>query len=454
MSKLPFGNNPDLLYNILLHSIKEDGVDRPTRTGIASRSLFGRMMRFDIRDGRLPLYSIKKVFTKGIIHELLWMLSGDTNVRYLNENGVTIWNSWVKKGTEEYEPMSDEDIIAGLIKFYEEEGGYEKVDITLADAGTLEYTYFQEPRGEVEVHVTIDREHLRSVYTHLTGKEPVVLMGGELPKIYQHQWRRWEDTRVIDTADTIDYMKRGYSAVVHIDEYSTVMRREIDQIKNVIEGLKKDPYGRRHIVSAWNVAEIEEMALPPCHSLFQFYARPLSFIERLSTARRKFDPELPPKRLELTGQLVEHDLDAVSVLAVTLDEIATLAETSEDEAMHRLDALSIPRDALSCALYMRSNDTVLGNPFNVVQYSLLTHLVAQCVGMATDAFILFIGDAHIYHDQFEGLKEQFRRDPVHTNVPRVTLNPLIKDIFGFQAKDIQITGYESNPPIKFPPAAV
>ncbi len=256
-------------YLDLLRHIMDDGTDRGDRTGTGTRSVFGHQMRFNLDDG-FPLLTTKKLHLRSIIYELLWFLRGDTNVRYLQENGVRIWNEW-------------------------------------ADCN------------------------------------------GDLGPVYGHQWRSWPDG------------KGG----------------TIDQISQVVEQIRNNPESCRLIVSAWNVAEVADMALPPCHLLFQFY---------------------------VTG------------------------------------------DRLSLQLYQRSADTFLGVPFNIASYALLLMMVAQVTGLKPGEFIHTIGDAHIYSNHFDQVREQLSRAP--RQLPEMVLNPDVKDIFGFRYEDFTLTGYDPMPHIK------
>lgn len=181
-------------YLELMKEIVDKGIDRNDRTGVGTRSLFGRQLRYDLQQG-FPLMTTKKIHLKSIIHELIWFLSGDTNIKYLNDNGVRIWNEW-------------------------------------AD----------------------DK--------------------GNLNEVYGKQWRAWDDTRVIPVSDynnhQQDYLHRGFK-LLHIHEQTAVIQRKIDQISEIVDSLKNNPDSRRIILNGWNVAKIEEMALPPCHTLYQFY---------------------------------------------------------------------------------------------------------------------------------------------------------------------------------------
>ena len=253
----------DLLADVLAH-----GVERGDRTGTGTRGVFGRQMRFDLSDG-FPLLTTKKLHFKSVAVELLWFLRGDTNVRWLQQQGVSIWDEW-------------------------------------ADAH------------------------------------------GELGPVYGRQWRSW----------------------------AAPDGRSIDQIARLMEGLRTNPYGRRHVVSAWNPAEVDDMALPPCHCLFQFF---------------------------------------------------------------------VAEGRLSCQLYQRSADIFLGVPFNIASYALLTHMVAQAVGLQVGDFVHTLGDAHLYLNHLEQAELQLTRTPL--SPPRLTLAPKT-DLFAFGYGDIALEGYVAHPHIK------
>lgn len=255
-------------YLDLLRHISANGTDKGDRTGTGTRSVFGYQMRFDLRDG-FPLLTTKKVHLKSIIHELLWFLKGDTNVRYLQDNGVRIWNEW-----------ADDD--------------------------------------------------------------------GSLGHIYGYQWRSWPDYR-------------GGS---------------IDQIQRAVDDIRHNPDSRRIIVSAWNVADLDNMNLPPCHAFFQFY---------------------------------------------------------------------VANGRLSLQLYQRSADCFLGVPFNIASYALLLQMMAQVTGLEAGEFVHTLGDAHIYTNHFEQVATQLNRTP--RALPRMVLNPDVKDIFSFRYEDFTLEGYDPHPPI-------
>ena len=256
-------------YLDLLEHILEHGVEKHDRTGTGTRSVFGYQMRFDLSEG-FPLLTTKKLHLKSIIHELLWFLRGDTNVRYLQENGVRIWNEW-------------------------------------ADAD------------------------------------------GDLGHIYGYQWRSWPD------------YKGG----------------SIDQIAEAQHTIRTNPDSRRIMVSAWNVADIPNMNLPPCHALFQFY---------------------------------------------------------------------VADGKLSLQLYQRSADCFLGVPFNIASYALLLQMMAQATGMRPGEFVHTLGDAHLYLNHLDQARLQLTREP--RQLPRMVINPEVKDIFGFSYDDFSLEGYDPHPHIK------
>ena len=258
-------------YLDLMRHVRENATYKDDRTGTGTYSVFGHQMRFDLNAG-FPLVTTKKMFLKGIIHELLWFLSGSTNIKYLTDHNVHIWDEW-------------------------------------AD------------------------EH------------------GELGPVYGSQWRSWPSP---DGAT-------------------------IDQISRLIEDIKNKPDSRRHIVSAWNVAEVDNMALPPCHSLFQFY---------------------------------------------------------------------VADNRLSCQLYQRSADIFLGVPFNIASYALLTMMIAQVTDLELGDFVHTFGDAHIYSNHLEQVDKQLDRVPLP--LPRMDINPAVRDIFGFTYEDFSLVDYRCHEGIKAP----
>lgn len=256
-------------YHDLLNHILENGTQKGDRTGTGTLSVFGYQMRFDLSKG-FPLLTTKKLHLRSIIVELLWFLKGDTNIQYLKDHNVSIWDEW-----------ADEN--------------------------------------------------------------------GNLGPVYGHQWRSWPT-------------KDGGT---------------IDQISKLIAQIKTNPNSRRLLVSAWNVADVDNMALPPCHTMFQFYV-----------AERK----------------------------------------------------------LSCQLYQRSADTFLGVPFNIASYALLTMMIAQVCDLEVGEFIHTFGDTHLYNNHLDQAKLQLTRD--FRPLPRMKINPAVKDIFGFKLEDFDLQNYDPHPHIK------
>lgn len=260
----------DLIADILENGRPANSFVRSDRTGVGTYSVFGRQLRFDLNEG-FPLVTTKKVHMRSIIHELLWFLNGDTNIKYLKDNKVSIWDEW-------------------------------------ADSQ------------------------------------------GDLGPVYGKQWRRWQGPG-----------------------------GQVDQIARLVDGIKKDPMSRRHLVIAFNPADLPEVAPPACHTLFQLY----------------------------------------------------VSDTKE----------------LSLQLYQRSADLMLGVPFNIASYSMLLMMIAQVTGLKAKEFVHTFGDVHIYSNHLEGAREQLKRDPLP--LPRLKINPDVKDIFGFSFEDFELLDYQAHPHIKF-----
>lgn len=414
-------------YFDLISTISKLGFTKENRTGINTQSTFGTRMEFDISGNKVPLLTTKKVFHKGIIHELLWMLSGDTNIRYLKANGVSIWDSWIDPKTAEYEPLTFEERLRLCSDEQREKiiGAFSLDDqLTEGMVEDVDYVYYDNNQV-VPNYETIGKDMMDAMNIKTTK-----LVAGELPNIYQHQWRMWDDTRIMDEPTTADAAAKleelGYDTLLgYIDISSSkpriVVQRKIDQITNVIERLKTHPDCRRLIVSAWNTAEIDEMALPPCHSLFQFWTRELDVDERY----RLLTPE--QRASDKGGE-----------------------EETDTELCDRFD---IPKRALQLQLYQRSADSGLGVPFNIVQYSLLAHMVAREVNMVAERFVWVGGDTHVYEGQEDALEEQMSRTLLEASA-RVVLNPDVTKVLDFTFDDIEIVDYRHHDPIKFPAAAV
>lgn len=354
-------------YLKLVKFILERGEEKEDRTGTGTLSVFGYQMRFNLLKG-FPLVSTKKVHLKSIIHEVIWFLSGDTNVRYLQENGVSIWDEWC-----------DEN--------------------------------------------------------------------GNLGPVYGAQWRSWPTGRDCPTCKGIGKLDDAEPGDISFNSWTCPTckgkRAEtIDQISNAIHTLKTNPDSRRIIVSAWNPAQVDDMALPPCHALFQFYTSKLSVDERYTLYREKMDRW----QLEINRRACDNPEDALANMYTNLHIHPRIWFKNDESGHQQLDKEGIPRRKLSCQLYQRSADVGLGVPFNIASYALLTQMLAQVVGMAPGDFIWTGGDVHIYKNHIEGLKEQLTREP--HKLPKLWLNPDVKDLFAFTFEDIRVEGYVSHPHIK------
>jgi len=267
------GSAIERAYLDLLSEIMEQGEDQTDRTGTGTRGVFGRQIRCDLAAG-FPLLTTKKVHFKSIAVELLWFIKGLTNVKWLQERGVSIWDEWAEEN-------------------------------------------------------------------------------GELGPVYGKQWRRWEGPN----------------------------GEEIDQLQTLIDQIQNSPDSRRHVISAWNPADVPSMALPPCHTLFQF---------------------------------------------------------------------KVLGERLHLQLYQRSADMFLGVPFNIASYALLLAMVAKVTGYEPGEYVHTFGDAHIYTNHFDQVREQLAREP--RSLPTLSLNPHIKDLFAFEYEDITIEGYDPHPRISAPVA--
>jgi len=297
-------------YLDLMRHIRDNGVRKEDRTGTGTLSIFGHQMRFDLRQG-FPLVTTKKVHLKSIVHELLWFIQGDTNIRYLAKNGVNIWNDW---------PFQS---------WLRETGQDEKYPI---------YT----PQWREQMKLFVER---------VIADDKFATEYGELGPVYGHQWRNFEG---------------------------------VDQLSQIVEDIKTNPDSRRLIVSAWNPKDIPVMAksgLPPCHTLFQFY---------------------------------------------------------------------VSEGRLSCQLYQRSADVLLGVPFNIASYALLTLMIAQTAGLQPGDFVHTFGDAHLYSNHMEQVEEQLSREP--RPLPVMSINPAVTDLFSFQYDDFELKDYDPYPPISAPVA--
>jgi thymidylate synthase len=358
-------NKLDKQYTDLLQDILDNGVTKQDRTGIGTLSVFGRQIRHKMSEG-FPLLTTKKMPFKTITTELLWFLRGDTNIKFLVDNGCNIWNG---------------DAYQSYLKRME--GGREDMIFD-------KETFVNEIKNN-------DKEHFW------------VKQFGELGPIYGKQWRSWE------------YIKDGGYLLKNGNEGKGTTTKSIDQIANLINDLKTSPDSRRLMVNAWNVGELDQMVLPPCHYGFQVYTRELSYKER----RKLFE--------EKTNR------DSTYILSVR--------ET--------LDKFQIPTRAISLMWNQRSVDTFLGLPFNIASYGLLLEIIAKEVNMIPDELIGNLGDVHLYSNHIEQAKEQIGREPFPLPILKLSsghnLRAALKGMDNeIEYSDFILLNYQSHPSIKAP----
>jgi len=362
-------------YQDLLQKILDEGIEKESgRENIPNT--FGieyGVIEMDLQKG-FPLLTTKKMPFKMIVHELLWFLRGETNIKYLVDNGVNIWNG---DGYRWYQ------------KFAEDNGGIEMNDI-LRDNGDQTLSMFQHDEFVEMVKITPKEDlpvyKFTEEYVEKHGGITEYRLG-DLGKVYGHQWRN---------------------------------QNGVDQIKDVVEGLKKNPYSRYHIIDGWNKAEFSEMALPPCHLLYQFIVKPISVEDRWDMFRN-----------------MEWD--------------KPINQTSiEDSELHRIcDEYHVPRFYLNLNMYQRSCDTFLGVPFNIASMSLLLGIIAKSANMIPCMSRWIGGDVHLYMDHIDVVKEQIGRDPKPLScvIIEKEINTL-EDILLLTSKDFTLIAYESHDRLK------
>ena len=391
-------------YLNLLADIINNGRTKGDRTGTGTIAVFGRQMRFDLSKG-FPLLTTKAVHLKSIIHELLWFIKGDTNIGYLKEHGVKIWDDWAVK-PEQIHPV----VLSNKQRVKMASIADERTEQSIWD----EFTEYAEDEYESDLVAWDDLDD----YLHRLGiptTRPGNAKEGDLGPIYGKQWTAWEN-------------KDGTT---------------INQLSQVVEMLKKNPTSRRIIVTGWNPSVLPDesltpehnvllgkQALPPCHTLFQFYAEELSILERRS--------------LLSDARLASH----MTTLLVHIDGMDPDVHEAEE---HKLfDLINISKYRLSLQLYGRSQDVFLGTPFNVASYSLLLMMVAQVTNMVPGEYIHTSGDTHIYANHMDQVREQLSRYPY--SAPTMKLNPNVKKLEDFVFEDFTLENYQSHPAIKAPVA--
>ena len=326
-------NNIDKQYQKLLQDIIDNGVKKEDRTGTGTISVFGRQIRHKMSDG-FPLLTTKKMPFKTIVTELLWFLRGDTNIKYLVDNGCHIWNG---------------DAYQAYLKKYENDK-------------TSGIVYYTDP---LQYRPYTQEEFINKIKTD----DEFAQKWGELGPIYGKQWRSWTKKKMYLSTD-------GSYENIYDESDQTV----IDQISILINELKTNPDSRRLMVNAWNVGELDQMVLPPCHYGFQVYTRELSLVEMIMLAKYENEEEIIKTRKENVTQISE-----------------------------KLLKDNIPTRAISLMWNQRSVDTFLGLPFNITSYGLLLEIIAKAVNMVPEELIGNLGDVHLYSNHIEQAKEQIGR---------------------------------------------
>jgi thymidylate synthase len=358
MKLIEIENNLDKQYQRLLENILEKGTEKADRTGTGTISVFGRQIRHKMSEG-FPLLTTKKMAFRTMVTELLWFLKGDTNIKYLVDNGCNIWNG----------------------------DAYKRYSIT---AGM-----------STQVETLTQEEFINKIKTN----DEFAKKWGELGPIYGAQWRSWKWNS--------------------LPGYQPAHTQRIDQIQNLINDLKTNPDSRRLMVSAWNVGELDQMVLPPCHYGFQVYTRELTFDERYKL---------------YMGKNAKYNGNAYGKIS-TLDI---------------LDDADVPTRAISLMWNQRSADTFLGLPFNIASYGLLLMIIAKEVNMMPDELIGNLGDVHIYKNHIEQARQQIRNIPFE--LPNVIINDefwnpdmgTFEQIDHIEVDDFLLEGYQSHGKIKAP----
>ena len=388
-------NKLDKDYQDLLRDILENGTTKKDRTGTGTLSVFGRQLRHDFRDG-FPLLTTKRMAFKQIVTELIWFLRGDTNIKFLVDNGCHIWDgdaykNWCRQFEVDPNNFDAEELVKG---HGDQCWGYpilDHVKPTSKEYKRGQINAYLEGKAEKPFFYLTQEEFINKIKTD----DEFAKKWGDLGSIYGKQWRSWGKKTVV--AFGVEHWIKG-----------------TDQIENLINDLKTNPDSRRLMVSAWNVGELDQMVLPPCHYGFQVYTRELVIEERVKWA---YDRKL---------------IDYV-----------TMVESKE------LDKLNIPTKAISLMWSQRSCDFPLGIPANIMSYAILLMMLAKQVNMIPEELIGNFGDCHIYLNQIDGVKEQLTREPYP--LPSVKLSDkVVNDLSEYTYQDIILENYQSHPKIYFP----
>ena len=427
-------NNVDKQYLDILKDIIDNGVWKNTRSGRV-KSVFGRTMRFNLSEG-LPLLTTKKVFTKGIIYELLWFLKGDTNIKYLVDNNVHIWDDdafrWFKtldfKYLEREEPYYDEEDNKTHIGVH----GCYKLDYCIFDLeDNIENSYTIVLNNDIQNEISVTIEDLKNI-----TKEQFIDYVKKNAWIHRydiHQGRKVSDKKIYQFGDLGEIYGKQWR------NYGISGK---DQIANIINTLKTNPDDRRMVLNAWNPDVLDNIALPACHMFATFWTRELTKEERIGIWFNKHN---------LNEEIFNNDkFESHSENYYLFKQYFHEKTITADELIKKIENENIPTRELSCSFTMRSNDWCCGCPYNCVSYSILTHLIAQVCNMTVGDLVYNGLDCHVYENHMDAVNEQLARDPFKYNLPVLSLNKEITNIDDFKFEDIKILNYESYPPIKYP----
>ena len=425
-------NNVDKQYLDILKDIIDNGVWKNTRSGNV-KSVFGRTMRFNLSEG-LPLLTTKKVFTKGIIYELLWFLKGDTNIKYLVDNNVHIWDDdafrWFKtldfKYLEREEPYYDEEDNKTHIGVH----GYYKLDYCIFDLeDDIENLYTIVLNNDIQNEISVTIEDLKNttkeqfidyvkknawihrydIYQGRKVSDKKIYQFGDLGEIYGKQWRNY-----------------GISGK--------------DQIANIINTLKTNPDDRRMVLNAWNPDVLDNIALPACHMFATFWTRELTKEERIGIWFNKHN---------LNEEIFNNDkFESHSENYYLFKQYFHEKTITADELIKKIENENIPTRELSCSFTMRSNDFCCGNPYNICQYAFLTYMFCEICNMKPGELIYIGNDVHIYENHIEQAEEQISRKGSDI-IPKLSFKRKINDINDFTYEDFVISDYHPDAPIKY-----
>jgi len=366
-------------YLRLLKDILDNGKEKEDRTGTGTISVFGRQIRHDMSKG-FPLLTTKKMYWKGIVTELLWFLRGDTNIKYLVDNDCHIWDG---------------------------------------DA----YKNYVLNMSHVEIQDVLRNDNLMTkeeFINKIKTDDEFAKKWGDLGPIYGKQWVDWGSRALYDDGNPNPKRTPG-----------------INQIKNLIEQLKTNPNSRRLMVNAWNVGELDQMTLPPCHYGFQVYTRELSLEEK-------------EWQLEKTNCINDIENDRI----IYGHEWENYIQ-EQYESIQSTQGIKIPSRAISLMYNARSQDVPLGTPFNIASYALLLVIIAKMVNMVPNELVSNMGDCHIYKNQIDGIKEQLTREPYP--LPKLVISydvnftgTIDEFLNSCSISDFKIEDYKSHSTIKMP----